>query len=39
MYLIQYNIYIVILATFFNSYESSSGINIQELLVPIVLQL
>jgi hypothetical protein len=31
-------IYIVILATCFDSYESSSGINIQELLVHIVLQ-
>ena len=30
--------YIVILATCFDSYESSSGINIQELLVHIVLQ-
>ena len=30
--------YIVILATCFNSYESSSDINIQELLVHIVLQ-
>jgi len=29
---------IVILATCFDSYESFSGINIQELLVPIVLQ-
>ena len=44
MYLLQYNIYIyiyiciVILATCFDSYESSSGINIQELLVHIVLQ-
>ena len=38
MYLLQYNIYIVILATCFGSYESSSGINIQELLVHIVLQ-
>jgi hypothetical protein len=31
MYLLQYNIYSY-------SYELSSGINIQELLVPIVLQ-
>jgi ABC-type proline/glycine betaine transport system permease subunit len=31
--------YIVILATCFDSYESSSDINIQELLVHIVLQL
>ena len=38
MYLLQYNIHIVILATCFDSYESSSGINIQELLVQIVLQ-
>jgi len=36
MYLLQYNIYI--LGTCFDSYESSSGINIQELLVHIVLQ-
>jgi len=37
---IYFNItYIVILATCFDSYESSSGINIQELLVHIVLQL
>ena len=36
MYLLQYNIYI--LATCFDSYESSSGINIQELLVHIVSQ-
>ena len=36
---IYFNItYIVILATCFDSYESSSGINIQELLVHIVLQ-
>ena len=36
---IYFNItYIVILATCFDSYESSSGINIQELLVYIVLQ-
>ena len=36
---IYFNItYIVILATYFDSYESSSGINIQELLVHIVLQ-
>ena len=37
MYLLQYNIYSY-LATCFDSYESSSGINIQELLVHIVLQ-
>jgi hypothetical protein len=37
MYLLQYNNN-VILATCFDSYESSSGINIQELLVHIVLQ-
>ena len=37
MYLLQYNIYSY-LATRFDSYESSSGINIQELLVHIVLQ-
>ena len=36
---IYFNItYIVILATCFDSYESSLGINIQELLVHIVLQ-
>ena len=36
---IYFNItYIVILATCFDSYELSSGINIQELLVHIVLQ-
>ena len=36
---IYFNItYIVILATCFDSYESSSGINIQELLVHIILQ-
>ena len=36
---IYFNItYIVTLATCFDSYESSSGINIQELLVHIVLQ-
>jgi len=36
---IYFNItYIVILATCFDSYESYSGINIQELLVHIVLQ-
>ena len=36
---IYFNItYIVILATFFDSCESSSGINIEELLVHIVLQ-
>ena len=35
---IYFNItYIVILATCFDSYESSSGINIQELLVHTVL--
>ena len=32
------SIYIVILAICFDSYESSSGINIQELLIHIVLQ-
>ena len=36
---IYFNItYIVILATCFDSYESSSGSNIQELLVHIVLK-
>ena len=36
---IYFNItYIVILATCFDSHESSSGINIKELLVHIVLQ-
>ena len=36
---IYFNItYIVILATCFDSYESSSAINIQELIVHIVLQ-
>ena len=36
---IYFNItYTVILATCFDSYEPSSGINIQELLVHIVLQ-
>ena len=37
--MIYFNItYIVILATCFDSYESSSGINIQELLVHIMPQ-
>ena len=37
-YSYSYSSYIVILATCFDSYESSSGINIQELLVHIALQ-
>jgi hypothetical protein len=39
IYLLNFNItYIIILATCFDSYESSSGINFQKLLVHIVLQ-
>ena len=39
VYLLGFSItYIIILATCFDSYESSSGINFQELLVHLVLQ-
>ena len=39
VYLLDFNItYIIILATCFDSYESSSGINFQELLYRLFLQ-
>jgi len=38
MYLLQYNIYIIIVPTCFDCSESSSDINFQELLLYIVLQ-